>query len=497
MIEQRPLPLTNHPCCYQEVEASIKRLKHNKALGEDSITGGILQDGGDAKVQILTDLFNTCLHHQQVPKAWKNALVVLIHKKGNTSDIKHYRPISLLPIMYKVFSNILLQRMIRTLDFHQPREQAGFRAGYSTIDHLQVVNQLQEKAKLCFAFIDYEKAFDSIEFEPLFEGLKSQAVEEAYLNILRNLYNEATSVLRLHKDSEKFKLGRGARLGDNISPKLCTLCLQHAIINNINWENKGVRIEGEYLSHLIFADDIVLIANSTSKLQEMLQDIHDISNPVGLKMRLGKTKVMCNEHVNKDDVIVDGKKIEEVDSYVYLGQMVTKDHDQIQEMKRRIGQGWSAFCKLDNIMRDKNVPMRLKRKAFNECILPVMKYGCETWSLSNTRKMERIMIGITLKDRKSTDWIRKQSDVTDIVRSIRESKHRCVGHVARRRDNRWTIRVTEWIPRGHKRPRGRPRIRWCNDLIQYVGPTWSHIAKDRRLWRACREGFLLRERETP
>ena len=153
-------------------------------------------------------------------------------------------------------------------------------------------------------------------------------------------------------------------------------------------ENKGVRIDGEHLSHLIFADDIVLIANSTSKLQDMLQDIHDISKPVGLKMHLGKTKIMCNKHVNKDDVIVDGKKIEEVDSYVYLGQMVTKDQDQIQEMKRRIGQGWSAFCKLDNIMRDKNVPMRLKRKVFNECILPVMTYGCETWSLSNTQLEE-------------------------------------------------------------------------------------------------------------
>ena len=109
-----------------EVEVSIKRLKRNKAPGEDNITGGILQDGGDAMIQILTDLFNTCLHHQQVPKAWKNDLVVLIHKKGNTSDNKNYRPISLLPIMYKVFSNILLQRMIHTLDFHQPREQAGF-----------------------------------------------------------------------------------------------------------------------------------------------------------------------------------------------------------------------------------------------------------------------------------------------------------------------------------------------------------------------------------
>ena len=52
---------------------------------------------------------------------------------------------------------------------------------------------------------------------------------------------------------------------------------------------------------------IVLIAKSTSNLQEMLQDIHDISKPVGLKMHLGKTKVICIKHVNKDDVIVDGK----------------------------------------------------------------------------------------------------------------------------------------------------------------------------------------------
>ena len=85
-------------------------------------------------------------------------------------------------------------------------------------------------------------------------------------------------------------------------------------------------------------------------------------------------------------------------------------------MKRRIGQGWSAFCKLDNIMRDKIVPMRLKRKAFNECILSVLTYGCETWSLSNAqleklvitqRKMERIIIGVTIKDIKSAEWIQK------------------------------------------------------------------------------------------
>ena len=61
----------------------------------------------------------------------------------------------------------------------------------------------------------------------------------------------------------------------------------------------------------------------------MLRDTHNISKPVGLNMHLGKTKVICNKHVNKDDVIVDGKKIEEVERYVYLRQMVTKDHDQV------------------------------------------------------------------------------------------------------------------------------------------------------------------------
>ena len=72
-----------------KIEALIKRLKHNKASGEDNITGGILQDGGDAMIQVLTDLFNICQQHRQIPKAWKNSLIVLIHKKGNTSDIKN------------------------------------------------------------------------------------------------------------------------------------------------------------------------------------------------------------------------------------------------------------------------------------------------------------------------------------------------------------------------------------------------------------------------
>ena len=86
------------------------------------------------------------------------------------------------------------------------------------ISNLQVTNQMQEKANeysfpLCFAFVDYEKGFKSIEFEPLFEGLKNQGVDEEYLNILRNLYSEATSVLQLHKDSEKIQTWKRSQTG--------------------------------------------------------------------------------------------------------------------------------------------------------------------------------------------------------------------------------------------------------------------------------------------
>ena len=86
-----------------EVEASIKKLDHSKAPGEDNITGGVLQDGGEAIVNLLTWLFNKCLQLCQVPKAWQNAVMILLHKKGNMSDIKNYRWIGLLPIIYVVF----------------------------------------------------------------------------------------------------------------------------------------------------------------------------------------------------------------------------------------------------------------------------------------------------------------------------------------------------------------------------------------------------------
>jgi len=194
--------------------------------------------------------------------------------------------------------------------------------------------------------VDHQKAFDSIEFTALFKALENQRVDQAYITISRNLYNGATSVLKLHRDSDKIKLERGARQGDNISPKILTACLQDAIIKRIDLEaGRGLNIDCGYLLHLIFTDDIILFVKSPEELTSMLTDIHNTSKPAGLNMHLGKTKVMFNEHTKKCTITVNGENINEVDSFVYLGKTVTKDGDLLPEIRERIALGWAALVK--------------------------------------------------------------------------------------------------------------------------------------------------------
>ena len=100
--------------------------------------------------------------------------------------------------MYKLFTRILQKRMEEVLDENLTREQAGFRKGYSTIDHLQTINQLREKSnafkrRLCIGYVDYEKAFDSIEHEAIFKALRSIGINEPYIAIVEYIYTGATA----------------------------------------------------------------------------------------------------------------------------------------------------------------------------------------------------------------------------------------------------------------------------------------------------------------
>ena len=193
--------------------------------------------------------------------------------------------------VYKLFSKIITRWITKKLD----ENQAGFRLGYSTVDHLQTVNQIIEKTEeinppLYLAFVDYTKAFDTVEHTSVLQALERQGIEHKYIRILRNLYNEAHAKVTIKKECHTFKLERGVWRGDPILPKLFTSLLEDTFWS-MNWGGKyGDSLDGSRLSNLRFAEDIVLFARKPGNLQTMLQALSNSSRKTGLEMNMNKTK---------------------------------------------------------------------------------------------------------------------------------------------------------------------------------------------------------------
>ncbi len=125
--------------------------------------------------------------------------------------------------------------------------------------------------------------------------------------------------------------------------------------------------------------------------------------------------------------------------------------------------GWNAFG-TQNLVLNINLPLSLKRKVYNQYILPVLTNGSETCRLTKElerklrraqRGMERRMLGITLRDWKRESWIREQTKVEDILMTIKKEKGTLAGHIMRRLDNIWTTRVTVWQHRNGRRNQSR------------------------------------------
>uniref|UniRef100_K7F154 Reverse transcriptase domain-containing protein n=1 Tax=Pelodiscus sinensis TaxID=13735 RepID=K7F154_PELSI len=299
------------------------------------------------------------------------------------------------------------------------------------IDHIFTLSQLLERAReyklpLCIAFVDYEKAFDSAEFNAILKALVEQGINAQYINLLKEANTGCTTGITLLGTPHRIPIEKGVKQGDMISPKLFTACFE-MVMNKINWRS-GVNINGERLSHLRFTDDIVLITESTNQLQSLLRRLDKKSSQVGLKMNHCKTKYMRSDVIQKTRITITGEEIEEVEQYIYLGQEVNVCQDLNRELSQRIRAGWCAFISIKDILKGK-IDKTTRTNIFNSTVLPAMLYGSKTWALTKReeqrllvaeRAMERAMLGISLLDRILNEMIRERSGVKDI---IVESRH--------------------------------------------------------------------------
>ena len=161
-------------------------------------------------------------------------------------------------------------------------------------DHIHVVNQLKEKRReynspLCIAFVDNEKAFDSVQTQAVLTSF-SRTGERRFVHrtpkgiLYQQLYN-SRPIQRKQQDQHQ------ERQGDTISHNLFRAALE-SIFSRLTWDTRGLTIDSEYLSYLRFADDVVICANTPLKLQQMLHELADESENQGLKMNKYKTNVM-------------------------------------------------------------------------------------------------------------------------------------------------------------------------------------------------------------
>ena len=211
---------------------------------------------------------------------------------------------------------VLTKRLDTTLDKNKSREQAGFISRYSTTDHIHVVKQLKEKCReynipLCIAFVNYEKSFDSEQTQQVLTSLQEQGIEDVYIELLKDIYTNS-SIRRQQHDQQQER----RTTGDTISPKLFTAALE-SIFRRLTWETRRLKIDSECLNHIRFTDDILICANTPHELQQMLQGLVDESENQGLKMNKSMTKVTME---NDTPIYVNNTQIENVESYVYMGQ---------------------------------------------------------------------------------------------------------------------------------------------------------------------------------
>ena len=198
-----------------EVRRTIRSLKTGKASSIDMINNEIIKSLDDNHICFLTKFFNTCFDCGVYP--WNESVITPLHKKGNKSDPDNYRAIAVSSVMGKLFSTILLERLIkyRKDSFPDPPNQSGFTKGAQTYDHILTMNTIASKYKklkkpVYAVFVDFKKAFDSVCRQALFYKMTQHGITGKFYKVLRDMYSNSFAYIKLSGHlSKRFRISKG------------------------------------------------------------------------------------------------------------------------------------------------------------------------------------------------------------------------------------------------------------------------------------------------
>ena len=202
-------------------------------------------------------------------------------------------------------------------------EKAGFKSDFSTIGHVFVLKSLADMylskcQRLYCCFVDYKKAFDTINGTTLWSKKLSSGISGKTLNVIKNMYIKAkTSVsLTAKAESDSFPCNIGVRLGENLSPLLFPIYLQD-LKSFISRKCDGLKdIENMQKEHLdeeivtycklyilLYADDTVILSGNPNGLQASLNEMEKYCDTFDLHINVNKTEILFFRGENYENII--------------------------------------------------------------------------------------------------------------------------------------------------------------------------------------------------
>jgi hypothetical protein len=378
-----------------EVEKIIRKLDINKAADIYGISTKMIKEGGPVMVEIITKLFNMSIAQGKFPDALKNAKVIPIHKDDSRSEMSNYRPISLLPTLSKIIEKLMYARLISFFTKHNIlyENQFGFQSNMFTEDAvnklLNYITETLEKNEygVCI-FLDFAKAFDTVNHDILIEKLEHYGIRGVALNWLKNYLTnrmQCTEIGDVQSELELIKCG--VPQGSVLGPLLFLI-----YINDIVHSSKLFKFT-------LFADDTSLYysCKQPNKLEETinteLSKISDWLSANRLSLNVGKSKLLYYTNRNREalkniDIKINNETLKEVDSAKYLGVYMDNKLNwnvHIDNIKLRLSKGISILSLIRHF-----VPETILRSLYFTFINSHTDYNLINWGTAPSSYMDTI-----------------------------------------------------------------------------------------------------------
>jgi hypothetical protein len=250
----------------------------DKAPGCDGIPTKFFQEFMSEVSPTLLQAFSTMLRNGETSELFNKGLIILIPKSGDHARIGNWRPIILLGSLYKILAKTLAMRLQTFLPSIIRPSQTGFVEGRCILDNTFLAQEAQDWAEesnqdLVLLLLDFEKAFDRIEWSFLFEALAKLRFCSLWIRWVSSLYKSASLAIKLNGvEGSTFPLDRSVRQGCPLSPYLFILAtdvLAH-MLDDHRFGVKGLALPGgRKITDQTFADDTALYLQGTSDLLDL------------------------------------------------------------------------------------------------------------------------------------------------------------------------------------------------------------------------------------